>query len=110
MKELLARTTPVRIRLLVGACLIGLLLAVTLGVAVAQTSENFDLGINSLVGGNGNGVHMQSESFQLLTATGPLSQVASTSATYRLCSGLICQVGDLFYNVNAPLLRADPTP
>lgn len=101
------RLSRLQVRLLIAGMVVGMLLALSVGMVMAQQSGSFNLERNTLVGGNGGGTTMQSTSFRLLTSSGPLQSVSITSTTYSLCSGYICQT-EVLHDLNLPLLVKPP--
>lgn len=88
---------------------IGLLLALTLsfGVAQAQTSTHYDLGWNAIMGAYSGGTVMKSTNFRLVTSMGGIGDTSSSSSSFQLCTGYICNSGNPVYRIHFPGLRDD---
>ena len=91
--------------------LVALLLALLVGVGVAQAqkSANYNLTLNSLAGGNRGGGTMTSASYTLVVSSGTLVRVSTTSPGYELCSGFVCQSNHGFFQVRLPSLNKSAT-
>ncbi len=88
---------------------VGLLLALALNfsAAQAQTSANYDLGWHTILGAYAGGTAMESASYHLVTSMGGIGETSSSSASFQLCTGYICDSGSPVFRIHLPSLRKD---
>jgi hypothetical protein len=73
-----------------------LLLLGMVGTAIAMSSPNFNLVKNTYEGGLVGGATSSSASYRLINSVGGIVQVDSVSSSFKLCSGFVCGLAELF--------------